>query len=226
MRRVFKMGAILALGMGVSLTANDSNSLIESGIASVDTNILQISAGVTDFKHLDKKRGVLNVTYGSTYASSTVGVGLINLKLSEPYKDISLANPVFMPTIDFSNERGFAVLSTGLGYLALDSVKTKIIHSTDPHIPSFVTKEIETQKAPYLSFNAIAGIQINESMLVASRLNYKAAVDRADMKDAYGASLEVFYDGWNLSLEHEKFDFRGVDDAENNSVRVGYSFSF
>ena len=110
--------------------------------------------------------------------------------------------------------------------MRLDSQKLKTIHPIDPNKSSTAIKENDTQKAPYIALNASAGYMVNEEIFLLSTLNYKVALDRADMKDAYGATLQVNYKRWNLSFEHEKFDFKGVDDGENNSLKLGYTFIF
>ena len=229
MRRVLKTSAILALGLGVSLVASDE---IASGVVmqtSTPTNYLQINGGIVDFKHLDKKEGFLDLKYqnlNSNYNFRDILISpTFSLKLSKSYQDLHVSNPIYSFGY-IADEHRILLIESGLGYMRLDSQKHKTIHSTDPHIPSIVISEVETQKAPYIALNANAGYMVNEEIFLLSTLNYKVALDRADMKDAYGISLQANYKRWNLSFEHEKFDFKGVDDGENNSLRLGYTFSF
>ena len=219
MRRIGKVGAILALGLTVNLAAGDT---FFSSTQEETNNHLQVNAGVIDLKHLDKKEGFVDIRYQGSSLTFLDSYSVAKIKLSSSYKDFWLANPILVSPIYSFDGSGVLGATTGVGYMMLDS--KKYVHSTDPHILS--TNEKETQKAPYISFNAFAGYLLNEDMALSSSLVYKVAVDRADMKDGYSAGLKIEYKNWNLSLEHEKFDFKGVDDGENNSAKLGYTFIF
>ena len=218
MRRIGKASAILALGLTVNLVAGDAFFSSKNVVSTQGetNNHLQINAGVIDLKHLDKKEGFIDIVYQNSSYRFLDSYPVAKVKLSSSYKDFWLINPTFgISSFAASDGNGMFEINTGIGYMMLDSKNTinKTILKT-PGMPEDGTVTIhkentETQKAPYVSFNAYAGVLLDEDMALSSSLVYKVAVDRADMKDGYSAGLKMEYKNWNVSLEHEKFDFKG-----------------
>ncbi len=209
-RRVLSIGAIIALGMSMSLSADVIKRYSDDG----DKLVVLPYAGVTNFKNLNKKQGFLDIKI----VKMDIPLFLTDIKISSAYKDISFSNLVFVKYSKFN--MGFFSASIGTGYMQHDATKKM-----------FQSSSIETQKAPYVKFSANSAYMLytstlSKGILLNASLDYKVPLDRADMESGYGAEVGINFGDWHLYTSYSKFNFSGAEDQEDVSVKLGYSFRF
>jgi len=220
MRKFLLASSVIGtIGMSASLMANKFEDMAVK--SQPDLAVVQVAGGVIDFKNLHKKRGFVEIKYAKDVENknrfcNVAMANMVDLKLSKEYKDISFTN-MFLP---FKQQRTKIVgVTTSIGYLSHDS----LTNGADINNPL----EVKTQKAPYFAIGAIARMRIPDTtILLGADVDYKMALDRADMSDGYGAKLSINYNRFNLVAEHKKFNFRGADNQSDNSIKVSYAYVF
>ncbi len=218
-RKILSIGAIIALGMSMSLSADMIKRYGDVG----DKFIVLPAIGVTNFKNLDKKQGFLDIKIVNTKLPTYV----TDVRIGSAYKDISFSNLLYYSYSKFNI--GFLGASIGTGYMQHDA-KKKVLLYADINKPKLKTF-IETQKAPYLKLSVTSAYMLytntlSKGFLFNASLGYRVPLDRADMKGGYDAEAGINYGNWHLYTNYSKFNFSGVEDQKDVSVKLGYSFKF